>query len=228
MRSIVVYESFYGNTESVAQAVADGLARHGDAKAVKVGAIEAFMLGDLDLLVVGAPTHAWGLPRAKTRAGVEASTADASQPLVREWLDSLPPGDDRPAAAFAPVSATPNSLPDRRREGSPAACGVTAGSRSCRRGPSLSSGPPVRWHQGRSKRPWPGAMNWASASPRPGRRREPGHAAPRPDRVGESLTEPTPLRRDRRGGGRRGRERLAATAGHSSRRRRRGRSTPGA
>jgi hypothetical protein len=100
MRSIVVYESFYGNTECVARAVADGLARHGAAQAIKVGEIDSSMVEGFNLLVVGTPTHAWGLPRAKTRAGVTASSAYPSQPLVREWLETLPAGGGRPAAAF--------------------------------------------------------------------------------------------------------------------------------
>jgi hypothetical protein len=101
MKSVVVYESFYGNTESIAQAIAEGLARHGEAQAINVGDVDVSRLNDADLLVVGAPTHAWGLPRAKTRASVESSRADPSRPLVRDWLGELPAGDDRPAAAFA-------------------------------------------------------------------------------------------------------------------------------
>jgi DNA-binding NarL/FixJ family response regulator len=62
MRSLVVYESFYGNTEMIAQAIAAGLARHGEARSVGIGAVEGSSLSDVDVLVVGAPTHAWGLP----------------------------------------------------------------------------------------------------------------------------------------------------------------------
>jgi hypothetical protein len=106
MRSMVVYKSFYGNTESIAPAAAKGLARHGEAQAIKVGAVEDSMLSDVDLLVIGTPTQAWGLSRTETRASV----ADASQPLVRQWLESLPAGHNRPAAAFATRLHSPRLL----------------------------------------------------------------------------------------------------------------------
>jgi hypothetical protein len=99
MKSLVVYESFFGNTESVARAVAEGLAIHGTADAAAVGSVDATTLTDVDLLVVGAPTHAWGLPRGRTRAGLPA--VDASAPLVREWLDNAPLGGGRSATSFS-------------------------------------------------------------------------------------------------------------------------------
>jgi Flavodoxin len=110
MKSIVVYESFYGNTESIATAIAEGLARHGEARAIRVSDVDVSLLSDADLLIVGAPTHAWGLPRAKTRASVDTSAADPSRPLVRDWLAKLPAGDGRPAAAFATRLNNPRLL----------------------------------------------------------------------------------------------------------------------
>ena len=104
MRSVVVYESFYGNTEAIARAIAEGLSRHGEAEALAVGAVEASTLSDVDLLVVGAPTHVWGLPRARTRA---SAAADATGPLVRDWLAGVPAGNGRPAAAFATRLGSP-------------------------------------------------------------------------------------------------------------------------
>ena len=99
MKSVVVYESFYGNTESVARAIAEGLARGGPSDAVHVGAVDPSMLVDVDLLVVGAPTHVWGLPRARTRSATPAA-ADAG-PLLRDWLKSVPDGSGRPATSFS-------------------------------------------------------------------------------------------------------------------------------
>ncbi len=107
MHSVVIYESFYGNTESIAGAIAEGLARHGQAEAMAIGDVAASTLSDVDLLVVGAPTHAWGLPRARTRAGVRA---DLSGTLLRDWLDVVPAGDGRPAAAFATRLGSPRFL----------------------------------------------------------------------------------------------------------------------
>jgi hypothetical protein len=100
MKSLVVYESFYGNTESIAGAIAEGLARHSDVSMIPVGELGTATLDGIDLLVVGAPTHAWGLPRATTRASVQSSRYDPAHGLMREWLATMPRGDGRPAAAF--------------------------------------------------------------------------------------------------------------------------------
>ncbi|MFL6114535.1 MAG: flavodoxin family protein [Catenulispora sp.] len=63
MRALVVYESMYGNTRAVAEAVASGLrpAYETEVKpAVDIGAAD---VDRADLLVVGGPTHVHGLPR---------------------------------------------------------------------------------------------------------------------------------------------------------------------
>jgi hypothetical protein len=99
VKSLVVYESLFGNTESVARAVVEGLALCGAADAVAVGSVDATTLTDVDLLVVGTPTHAWGLPRGRTRAGLPA--VDASAPLARDWLDNVPLGGGRSATSFS-------------------------------------------------------------------------------------------------------------------------------
>ncbi len=58
---------------------------------------------DFGLLVVGAPTHAFGLPWQHTRvnvtrrAGVEPVDADVG---IREWLDDLTVCSHQPAATF--------------------------------------------------------------------------------------------------------------------------------
>jgi hypothetical protein len=106
MRALVVYESMFGNTQAIARAVADGLAAtHGvdDARLVEVGVAPAQVGDDVDLLVVGAPTHAFTLSRPSTRREAVTKTGE---PLVsagiglREWLDGLD-RDDRHLAAAA-------------------------------------------------------------------------------------------------------------------------------
>ncbi len=107
MRIAVIYESIYGNTRAIAEAIADGLRVHGDVT-LEPADDQAFM--DVDLLVVGAPTHAHGLPTAMTRRGVEAAAQaaqDEGQPLesgptqaVRSFVDRLQKGSGRSAACF--------------------------------------------------------------------------------------------------------------------------------
>jgi hypothetical protein len=88
MKALVVYESMFGNTELVARAIGAGL---GEDCVVKVACAPAFVPDDVDLLVVGAPTHAHGLSRPATRSqaadrgAMDGATADG----VREWLGQL-------------------------------------------------------------------------------------------------------------------------------------------
>lgn len=100
MRAIVVYESMFGATRHIAEAVAEGLRPSAEVRLVRAADVEESALDGVDLLVVGAPTHAWSMPRAGTRKGAPEYVrrpasglnlepgADAA-PGVREWLSSL-------------------------------------------------------------------------------------------------------------------------------------------
>jgi flavodoxin I len=54
MKTLVVYDSVFGNTEKVARAIAAELP--GTVRVSRVGAVSAEELGGTDLLVVGSPT----------------------------------------------------------------------------------------------------------------------------------------------------------------------------
>jgi hypothetical protein len=101
-RALVAYESMFGNTERVAHAVATGLRLEGfDATVVDVSKNPAVDPGALDLLVVGAPTHAFSLSRPSTRddavkQGGRKASADVG---MREWLHALPEDWRAPLAA---------------------------------------------------------------------------------------------------------------------------------
>lgn len=102
MRALVVYESMFGNTRAIAEAIADGVAVHMPAEAVEVGSAPEAMGEGVRLLVVGGPTHAFGLSRPSTR--VDAAK-QSSGPLVsrgigiREWIAALPAAPEGIAAA---------------------------------------------------------------------------------------------------------------------------------
>ena len=94
MRAIVVYESVYGNTRAIAEAIADGLG----APAITTEEAPADA-GGADLLVVGGPTHVHGVASARTlQAG--AGESELHGPALREWLDALARAFGAPAAAF--------------------------------------------------------------------------------------------------------------------------------
>ena len=71
MKAVVVYDSKYGNTEQIARAVAEALGTGGDVRAVRGGAVAPADIRDVDLLVVGSPTHAWG-PTGAIKAFVQS------------------------------------------------------------------------------------------------------------------------------------------------------------
>jgi flavodoxin I len=55
MRALVVYDSVYGHTKTIAQAVGEAIP--GEVEVLHAGQAKVSELGTYDLLIVGAPTH---------------------------------------------------------------------------------------------------------------------------------------------------------------------------
>jgi len=112
MRAVVVYESMFGNTHAIADAIGKGLGQGFEPvdNVVVVPVVEAGRerLGDADLLVVGGPTHFRGMSQARTRQWAAATAQklkndlvldrDAQGPGVRDWLRSVGHGHTKIAA----------------------------------------------------------------------------------------------------------------------------------
>ena len=81
-RALVVYESMFGNTEAIAHAIAEGLSLQLAVELVEVSAAPT-TLRDVDLLVAGGPTHAFGLSRRSTRESAREQAPDGAR-LIRE------------------------------------------------------------------------------------------------------------------------------------------------
>jgi flavodoxin len=58
MKTLVIYDSLYGNTKIIAQAIGDAIP--GEVRMLQAGEVNASELGACDLLIVGAPTHGGG------------------------------------------------------------------------------------------------------------------------------------------------------------------------
>ena len=141
MRALVTFESVYGNTRAVAEAVAEGLREGGEVTVSSHDQVDAAELAAADVLVVGAPTHMHGLPTSLSRRmaakaseedGVPLDPSATAEPGIRSWL-SEQAGDGRAAAAF-----------DTRADKSPALTGSAArgiGKRLRRRGFELAAEP---------------------------------------------------------------------------------------
>ncbi len=106
MQAFVVYESMYGNTAKIAEAIGRGLAEADmTVRVVPFQQLAVEQAVDADLLIVGGPTHAHGMSHEATRDTArsdEENTFDepAPEPGLRQWLHDLPEGAARPAAAF--------------------------------------------------------------------------------------------------------------------------------
>ena len=114
MRALVVYESMFGNTQAIAEAIAHGLETGMDVDIKEVGAADAVVPDDVDLLVVGGPTHALGLSRPRTRQDAadrgEGGVVSAGIG-IREWLDNLHNARRGVAAAAFATRADKPRLP---------------------------------------------------------------------------------------------------------------------
>jgi hypothetical protein len=94
LRALVVYESMFGNTEQLARGIAEGLKLDNvDATVTEVSEAPLGDPLDVDLLVLGAPTHAFSLSRPHTRAdAVRQGAPESRQGLgLREWLANVRP-----------------------------------------------------------------------------------------------------------------------------------------
>jgi len=111
MKAIVVYESYWGNTAAVAQAIAEGLG--GGARAFTTTDATGAIIAEADLIVAGSPVIAFSLPNEKMRESIRVnpgkapSPPDLSHPSLRSWLEGLPKGHGRAAAFETRVKRSP-------------------------------------------------------------------------------------------------------------------------
>ena len=135
MNTLVVYESMWGNTRAVAEAVAEKLGE--DVTLVEVNDAPGQLTTDLDLLVVGGPTHGFSLSRESTRQDAvrQGAPAERATTGLREWLESV-----RLDAAASPVLATFDTRVTQVRW-LPKSAGPTAAKLGRRRGLVVSPKP---------------------------------------------------------------------------------------
>ncbi|MDQ1690983.1 MAG: hypothetical protein QOD87_1091 [Pseudonocardiales bacterium] len=117
MRAVVVYESMFGDTRQVAEAIGDGLGLEFEVTVVPVSRVATVDLGGVDLLVVGGPTHVRGMSRPKTREGALDQAAQpasgiavepgAAGPGLREWFARLTDAPPHAAAFDTRVQLSP-------------------------------------------------------------------------------------------------------------------------
>jgi Flavodoxin len=125
MHAVVVYESMYGNTHTIAECLGDGLRPAFDTTVVAVSEATTELLEHAELVVVGGPTHVHSLSRAATRkAAIDAARSKALQvdasaggPGLRDWFPTLRPRDHATAVAFDTRVRRPVSMTGRAARG---------------------------------------------------------------------------------------------------------------
>lgn len=94
LRALVPYESMFDNTAQVAEVIVHGLGKAGfDAYSVPVSSLASTGPVDVDLVVLGAPTHAFSLSRPATRADAvrQGAPTDRARIGAREWISAITP-----------------------------------------------------------------------------------------------------------------------------------------
>lgn len=95
MTVLIVIESSFGNTMAVAEALATALrgpAGRVDVTVVQTDDAPRDLPPGVDLLLVGAPTHAFTLPTPKSREQAVLKGALTTTTVgVREWIEQLAP-----------------------------------------------------------------------------------------------------------------------------------------
>jgi hypothetical protein len=97
MKALVAYESMFGSTHELAEAIGVGLRSDFDVRVVRVDALHEGDVDGVDLLVAGAPTHVRTLSTTATRHEAASRSDDPKESLhleepemasgLREWLD---------------------------------------------------------------------------------------------------------------------------------------------
>ena len=94
MRALVVVESWFRSTRAVADAVAQGFRPFIRVDLRRVGIDSLTLDQPTDLLIVGGPTHPFGMsrPEARADAAMQARHGPTAEIGVRERLESMPRG----------------------------------------------------------------------------------------------------------------------------------------
>ena len=95
MKSLVVYFSKFGNTQKIAEVIADALGSAGPVRVINTSQLNTSDLVGVELVVMGSPTHRMNLPEAvrpvfeslprRILRGTPVATFDTSYKMSR-WL----------------------------------------------------------------------------------------------------------------------------------------------
>ena len=116
MKAAIVYESLYGNTRAIAEAIAQGLGGTAETQVIQVSDAGTREPPETDLLVVGGPTHIHGMSR---KPMWELAVKDALEHPEKGLMPDSPAGGPNLRAWFAALDRTKGKAAafDTRLEG---------------------------------------------------------------------------------------------------------------
>jgi flavodoxin I len=99
MRTLIIYDSQYGNTEKIARTIGTTLQQQGEVEVIRVADVNPKMFIGIDLLVVGSPTQQFrategmreflkSLPKDAVK-GIRVAAFDTR--LTQAFIDKHPP-----------------------------------------------------------------------------------------------------------------------------------------
>ncbi len=94
MKALIVYDSFFGNTEKIAQEIGRGLGSKKEVDVVKVDQMKDAMLTNLDYLIVGSPTRAFQ-PSPAIKSFIKTLGSSQLQGVKITAFDTRMPMDDK-------------------------------------------------------------------------------------------------------------------------------------
>jgi len=98
MKTLIVYDSVYGNTEKIARAMAEAITPSGEAKVMRAGEANPSELESFDLLIMGSPTHA-GRPTPAVQEFLNKVTQQSLKDVKAAAFDT----STRVASKFAKI-----------------------------------------------------------------------------------------------------------------------------
>ena len=93
MKTLIIYDSFFGNTEKIAQAIGAALGAQEDVGIFRVGNVQPGQLAGVEMLFVGSPTRQFG-PTPAIKSFLQGIPADGLKGVKATAFDTrLTPSD---------------------------------------------------------------------------------------------------------------------------------------
>jgi len=94
MKLIIVYDTIYGNTQRIAEAIKEGLGSGHESELVRVEEAKTDMIENTDVLIVGSPTHGgWFSESVKTF--LDTLSAESLRGIYASSFDTSIPSEDQ-------------------------------------------------------------------------------------------------------------------------------------